>query len=708
MKKNTQILLCLISLFSEILFAQSPARQRSWIFLRTHDAPVLPSVHPSAYGISERAMKRRAKVLPADRLLDHYDLPISESEVALIKATGVKIRTLSRWFHALSVEGTVQQIQAVSTLPIVAATKHVAAFTRPKPIPMSEIPKTSLQGKRFGTQDLDYGYSATQLTNINAVELHTMGVTGSGVLIGMLDDGFNNHTTHRALKNVRIIAEYDFVYNDDNTEREPWESYSEGNHGAGTLSEIAAYDPGSMIGAAFGSSFILAKTENDSGETSIEEDNYVAGLEWMERLGVDITSSSLGYDDLDPMGLYNPGDIVYRMKDGRTSITTRAIAIAARKGVLAVTAMGNEGWGRRDTLSIFDTLSNTSTIRWYQERMKNSTDPFDSFVTGSLVTPADADSILAVGATSSDRELAAFSCTGPTADGRIKPDLVAQGMAIYWVEGSSTSGYTWAAGTSCSTPLVAGAAALVLSAHPELTAMQVREALIRTSLPIFTGTSQTAAYPNNYYGNGFINARSAALFYGPIFSSSPSALMIDSSVMITTKIMALSGSFDSLLFYYRYGSSGALQCQQLNSTSHANEYTVSIPPGTENTFYGYFYAREHLGAANKFPFNAPDSLYSFSIQLPVSVNLHDNYPNPFNSGTVISFDLPQKDQVELSVFNILGQHVCTIYSGEAPIGRNNFHWNGTNSRGIHLASGVYFYRLRTSHALIAKKMLYLK
>jgi hypothetical protein len=436
-----------------------------------------------------------------------------------------------------------------------------------------------------------------------------------------------------------------------------------------------------MIGAAFGASFILAKTESDSGETHIEEDNFVAGLEWMERLGVDIASSSLGYKKFDPSTYsYSHKDL-----DGRTTIVARAASVAARKGVLLITAMGNEGYA---------TGSGNSFL----------------YADTTITSSADADSIIAVGATSSDRELATFSSTGPTFDGRIKPEVVAQGMAIYSAYGSLTTNYSYVQGTSFSTPLVAGAAALVLSTHPELTPMQVREALIQTAVHINTGTSQTATYPNNYYGHGFVDALAAALFYGPVFSNTPIVMRVDSFFSVTTNIIASSGlAYDSLSFYYRYGQSGQFFRRQLNPTSNANEYTVTIPSGTESLIYGFFYAREQSGYVSRFPFNAPESLYSISVnQVPTSYVLYNNYPNPFNSGTTLSFDAPKTEHVELSVLNILGQHIATIFSGETQSGRNSFLWDGTNAKGVHVASGVYIYRLKTSGTVIAKKMVFLK
>ena len=666
---------------TEIADSQSTSLQHRWIFFREKGAETLQPINSELLGISERSLKRRAKGLPPDRLLDQLDLPVSENAIAQIMQTGVKIRTVSRWFNAVSVEGTTQQIDAVRTLPLVASTEHVAVLNRPRPRSSSSVGLPPPFMKTPGIHGLDYGSSATQLTKMRVVDLHAVGINGTGVLISMLDDGFNNYRIHNALKDVKVLSTYDFIHNINDVSRQPWEDLIQGNHGAGTFSAIGGFAPGQLIGAAYGASFLLAKTEMDSSgsvDFHSEEDTYVAALEWAERLGADITSSSLGYKDFAPPPTYSTSDL-----NGRTTKVAQAAIIAARKGVLVATAMGNEGF-----------IVGTGA----QARRLDST----------LVSPADADSILAVGATSSDGELASFSSTGPTSDGRIKPDVVAQGLGVYWADGNT--GYESAQGTSCATPLAAGAAALVLSAHPELTNMQVREALLQTTIRRIDGTSETAIYPNNYYGYGFVNAYAAALYYGPVFSTTPSVMRVDSFLSVTTNIIASSGLvFDSLSFYFRYGHSGSFLRARLHPTSNANEYTLTIPKGTESSVYGYFYAREQSGLVNRFPFNAPDSLYSFSVnQVPTSYVLHNNYPNPFNGGTTLSFDAPKAELVELSVMNILGQHIVTIFSGVAQSGRNTFLWNGINAKGAYVASGVYLYRLKTNSNVIAKKMIILK
>lgn len=474
---------CTLFLFVAILtlitYDFASAQQRFWVTFRDRGTQVDRSAaDPRSLGITERALWRRSKVLPAQRLVDEFDLPVNPSYLRQLNAAGVVVRSTSRWFNAVSAELTGGQRAALEILPCVASIEPVRVFFRQEPEPVSPSVPQTLQ-KLSGSAAIDYGASLTQLSTINVVDVHASGVTGSGVIIGVLDNGFNQHAIHPALKDIKVIAEHDFVQRDSNTSRAPGEYASQGNHGSGVLSLIGGYEDGKLIGAAFGASFILGKTEVDSVEKPFEEDLYVEGLEWAERLGADVVSTSLGYNDW-----YTYADF-----DGATATTTKAARIAARKGVLLVTAMGNEG-------------------NYRDARTR---------ATGSLIAPADADSIVSVGAVSSSRFLAGFSSTGPTADGRIKPEVVAQGVSDYVMYGEA--GYTFGAGTSFATPLVAGVAALILSAHPALTPMQVRDRLILTARALYDSAVGMVSHPNNFYGWGLVDAARAVGISNPVPSS---------------------------------------------------------------------------------------------------------------------------------------------------------------------------------------------
>ncbi len=667
-----------------------------WIFLRNRSIPAIsPSTAEVArsLGISERALKRRAKSLPADRLIDATDYPVSEAAIAQIQQSGVQIRYISRWFNAVSVEATSEQIRSLKAMSIVQKVETVARLTCPKPAPSQASPVQSFN-KHSASASLDYGGSQEQLSNIRVSDLHALGVFGDSVVIGMLDDGFNKYRTHPALRNVHVLATYDFIHNTADVTLQPWEGdQTQGNHGGGTLSVLGGFRNGQLIGAAFGASFILAKTEMDSSgnvDFHSEEDTYVAGIEWMERLGVDITSSSLAYKEFDTAS-YTTADL-----NGRTTKVAQALVIAQRKGVLPVTAMGNEG-------HVVNGLHLNSTL-W---------------------SPADADSILAAGATYSDGTLATFSGCGPTADGRTKPDVVAQGVNVLWADVSlgSDTAYGSADGTSLSTPLVAGAAALVLSAHPELTAMQVRNALMSTAVHISDGTVQSSSYPNNYYGYGMIDALQAALSCGPVFSNQPLVIKTDSSYTIYIWIRQNPNlPMDSVYLHYKRASETVFQQEEMLPTGSGIAYVVSLALSSiDTTAIGYISARDHSGTARLAPYSAPAELFSLAPtsnplmeimpnpgNLPAAYKLYQNYPNPFNGWTTIKFDLPVSTNVELAVFNILGQRVKTLFQGRVAPVHLPVRWDGRDARGRNVASGVYFARLKTPAAVLTTKMLYVK
>jgi serine protease AprX len=660
--------------FPGIAFSQ---RSHEWLFLKDR-AAFSDNMPAQSLGISDRAMHRRAKVLPHDRLIDALDAPLPEEYLAAIRATGAIVRSTSRWLNAVSIETTPEQRDACVRLPFVRTAEPVAVFVRSLPEKTTAPPLY----KREGSTALDYGQSFTQLNNIKVVDVHNLGINGSGVIVGMLDEGFTNHKVHTALKGIRVLAEYDFVQRDSNTSRQPGEFIPDIEHGAATLSALAGFESGKLIGPAYGASLLLAKTEVDSVEVRIEEDYYVAGLEWLERLGADIASSSLGYIDW----------YTYRDLDGKTATTSKAARVAARKGLLLVTAAGNQGNYRT----------------------------FNPDSTGTLIAPADTDSIVTVGAASSTGQLVGFSSTGPSFDGRIKPEVVAQGLFVYCADGNTTSGYFPQSGTSLSTPLTAGVAALVLSAHPDLTPMQVREALIQTAVRINDGTSKTSVYPNNFYGYGMVNALSAVLYHGLVFSNRPQITVNGSTMTVAISIASKNPLVaDSLFLYYRPNINSLFQRVRLTATGQVNMYSVSIPwPGGTVFPQAYFYARDNSGNVRMNPYDAPSSLFTLqdTVQVGTPFNpipdnfiLHYNFPNPFNPGTTIRFDAPTVSNVELVVYNSLGQRVRTLFRGNSRQGVNLFAWNDSRSDdGVVVASGVYFAVLRTPTVTLTNPMILIR
>jgi len=427
---------------------------RAWIFFndKTESESTPDNVFQKTLdNLDNRTRMRRSKVRHFS-LVDNRDIPVPQDYIDEIKYTGVIIRTVSKWLNAVSVSGTIEQLRSISDFPFVKKIDPVYGGKRKSPVQRSLLKSSTEPGRS------DYGPSYDQLDQINVIAAHEAGYTGAGVRVLMLDTGY--YTDHEAIHGEQVIAEWDFINNDGETQNEEGDPDSQHNHGTYTLSALGGRFDGELYGPAYEAEFLLAKTEDVSQEVPIEEDQYVAGLEWGESLGADIASSSLGYIDW-----YELEDL-----DGMTAVTTIAVNTAIENGMVVVTAVGNSG-------------------------------------AGGIVVPADAENVIACGAVDSDGNIASFSSQGPTADGRIKPEVCALGVSTYCAGVNSTSAYRYENGSSLATPLVAGAAACVLQAHPDWTPQQVREALMMTA--------SDPENPDNQYGWGIIDVIEAINYNNP-------------------------------------------------------------------------------------------------------------------------------------------------------------------------------------------------
>ena len=622
---------------------------------------------------------RRSKTLGRGVALQG-DLPVYEEYVKGVLMKGCSLRHRSRWLNAVSVMATPEMILDTATLPFVKRIQRVARLGRVEPI----TPKESMGSAEAGTPGknaggLDYGASFGQLQQINVPAVHDSGFSGAGVTVLMIDTGF--YKDHEALAGQDVIAEWDFISGDGETDNEPGDDPGQHDHGTATWSALGGFSPGNLIGPAYGASFLLAKTEDISSETPVEEDNYVAALEWADTLGVDIASASLAYLDFDPQGSGGP-DYSYSDLDGNTAVISVAIDNAARRGILVCNAMGN--WGP---------------------------------LSGSLWTPADADSMIACGAVDPSDDIAGFSSRGPTYDSRIKPEVVARGVDTY--AASSGGGYGYMGGTSLSTPLVGGSAALVLEAHPQWGPMQIREALM--------ATASRPSNPDNSYGSGLIDVWSAIYETGvdltpaafslttpsdgdtvPGFevgfswteSTDPQGrpvkykLMVDSDTLFTDPVVV----------------------EDIQSTSYTLSDTLTtgthywkVHSYNDQGFYGL--SNEVFQLTVEKPAGVGDG--GADISLPRSFDLKQNYPNPFNPRTTISFEIPEvadrgtrkESSASLNVYDMRGRRVRTLFEGEIDGGRYSYSWDGRDDSKRALPSGVYIYRLTAGDWSSSRKMV---
>tara|TARA_B100000408_G_scaffold17117_1_gene11703 strand:+ start:343 stop:2001 length:1659 start_codon:yes stop_codon:yes gene_type:complete len=442
--------------FDDFRIGQRGDEYRVWVYLKdkTGSEPI---------GLSEKTMLRRERN-GLGKSLVWLDLSVSNEYVNMLQETGANVLHKSRWLNAVSVLATRSELLKIQALPFVQTLRPIPLY-RKENFLGSENNNRSTELPNH----LDYGHAQDQIEQINVHLAHEAGYTGAGIRILVMDTGFD--LEHVVFDSLNLIDQWDVINNDNETANQTNEEEDNGqdHHGTIILSVIAGYAPGSLIGPAFDAEYLLAKTEMVEQEIQQEEDNYVAGLEWGEQNGADVVSTSLGYLDW----------YTYDDMDGNTAVTTNAIDIAVGLGMVCVTAAGNEG-----------------SDNWYY-----------------IIAPADADSVLAVGAVDANGDLAYFSSHGPTSDGRIKPEICARGVSTWACSSYDMTGYNNYNGTSLSTPLVAGAAALIIQSHPEWSAMEVRNAIMMTA-------SQNDE-PDNDFGYGILDTWEA-IQYGVTVTVRPS------------------------------------------------------------------------------------------------------------------------------------------------------------------------------------------
>lgn len=402
--------------------------------------------HPVA--LSARAVEQREQWHIVTDSLDYAVVP---AYVDSLRARGARVCHVSRWMNSATVEASEATAASLRSLPFVT---EVTMTRDHSPLLYGAPQRRKLHTDNIGS---DYAYSGKQLSTYNLLPLHEQGYEGQGIRIAVIDGSFAKLPTLGCFDYVRqrIIGAYSFV--DDDTQG----VYDTGSdHGVACLSTIAA-KTSNYHGAATEAEYVVIQSEEDPYESPKEPDNLVAALELCDSLGVNIVSISLGYAQFDN----SSWSYTYQDMDGRRTRASRAATIAARKGMLLCVAIGNEG-----------------TDDWRY-----------------LSAPADADSILTVGAVDTDSLIGSFSSYGPSWDDRIKPEVCAVGVRTT-VYNANNVAYR-SNGTSFACPLIAGMAACVWSALPDENAMQIRERIIRSA--------DRYAHPDDHYGYGIPNAWAA-------------------------------------------------------------------------------------------------------------------------------------------------------------------------------------------------------
>jgi serine protease AprX len=439
---NKWRIVVLLLLVQQMLYGQD--KHHLIYFTDKNNSPYQLS-DPEAF-LSTRSVERKTRFSIE---LTEQDLPVVPAYIEAVAQTGATVLYTLKWPNAVVVRANTGQLEDIALLSFVQNHKRISRMaTGVKST--AEAQQANQYTALQGTQSLAYGGSYTQIRNINADHMHEDGYTGQGILIALLDGGFRNASSVAAMEHLytqqKIVATYDFVDLEENV-------YDDHEHGLNVWSVVGAYAPGSLIGSAYGASYILLRTEDVMSETPLEEANWARAVEYADSLGVDIINSSLGYTTFD-----NPADsYTYQDMDGQTSLIAAAAEAAAERGILVINSAGNEG----------------------------------AFTWKYITTPADAPSVLAIGATNQYNDYVYFSSIGPTSDGRIKPDLSAMGENI--LVATASGGLTGTSGTSFSCPLVAGLAAGVWEAYPQLSSRQLAD-LLRRSASQYTAPDNKLGY----------------------------------------------------------------------------------------------------------------------------------------------------------------------------------------------------------------------
>jgi serine protease AprX len=435
-----RLLGCVITVF--VLIHISEAQATRYI-VRFRDKGLNPfSLNNPSTFLTQRAITRRSRYSTP---LDSTDLPVTPRYIDSVRLSGtVTILNASKWLNAVSIQTSdAAALAKINSLPFVRSVSGAALRTAGPvanndkfQIQKEQQPSASLRETGVNVDFYNYGTSFAQVHIHNGEFLHNIGLRGQGMVIGMLDAGYNNYLTVTSLDSVRakgqILGVYDFVAHDSSVN----EDYQ---HGMECFSAIAANLPGQFVGTAPKSNFYLFRTEDAATEYPVEEFNWVCGAERVDSLGGDVISSSLGYTTFDaPLTSQSHS---YGDMNGNTTMAAIGADLAAKKGILVVSAVGNDG-----------------TNAWHY-----------------LSTPADADSVMAVGAVTATGAVASFSSYGPSSDGQVKPDVasVGAGTIIQFPNNAIGGGN----GTSFACPNLAGLTTCLWQGFPEFNNMHIINAV---------------------------------------------------------------------------------------------------------------------------------------------------------------------------------------------------------------------------------------
>jgi serine protease AprX len=437
-----KILLLLAVFVTPFIYSQ----QDALVFLLDKEDVATSIANPISI-LTQEAIDRKAL---QNTTIDERDVPVNEAYITQLKNTlGISVYAKSKWMNAVYVRGSQMDIDDLLSEDYVSSVEFMDKSLNFRSITGATPDKFAIENQQSKIT-YNYGAAANQTTMLKVDYLHEQDFNGDGMVVAVLDSGFPNVINNPAFSDIvsdgRLLGTYDFALRQENVD-------GTGSHGAQTFSDIGGFISGQFVGTAPAASFYLFRTEFGPSENPVEEAWWVEALERADSLGVDVVNTSLGYRGYDNSAY----DHSYEDLDGQTTIGARGANHAFDKGMILVTSAGNGG---------------------------SSGFPF-------VGTPGDSPGMLTIGAVDSDGDYVSFSSIGPTIDGRVKPDVMAQGRDAAVV--SSIGNVTTSNGTSFSSPIMAGAVASLWQARPEVPNAQIMQ-VVRESAHLFNNPTDRMGY----------------------------------------------------------------------------------------------------------------------------------------------------------------------------------------------------------------------
>jgi len=590
--------------------------------------------------LSQRAIDRRLRY---NINIDSTDLPINNNYVEAVRTSGaVSILNQSKWMNQISIESRdASALTAIANFPFVENIRGIAsrssmnALSKFADDTTTSLPLNNTISKTHQENVYQYGASNAQIKIHQGDFLHNHGFNGLGMQIAIIDAGFyhyNSLPTFDSLnRNGQILGTWDFVSNNQSVSEDD-------SHGMHCLSAIGANLPGVFMGTAPKSSFYLFRTEDVLTEYPIEEHNFCVAAEKADSLGVDVCSVSLGYNTFsDPQF-----DYTYANMNGSTTISAKATNIAARKGLLMVMAAGNEG--------------NSS---WHY-----------------VITPADADSCMAVGAVDSLGVVANFSSYGPNSNGQIKPDVAAIGRNAI-VANNNTGLPNFGSGTSYACPNMAGISTCLWQAFPEASNMKIRSVLKQSATNFNT--------PNDRTGFGIPDAKKAFVSLQKTYAT------YNARFFQCTSIINLSIKTDTSMYIFIErkfpNQTGYTEIATIHSDSTFGMHDFEYIDNLDQTNYGSVQYRYKMKIGTDTTFYLDSNTVNYlnpCIFIPPTANTLLISPNPVNNDLFIKMDRVVNTKVDVIIHNISGQKIfATTYEQAIGTGIKNINFR-------NFARGIYF------------------